>query len=429
MNLQSVLTPFRLFFNRFHHYIFFFSILGFVAIFNLWAYPSRILLLIFLYVAGSYLVKKDFVLLKSQGENVQAQSIWESIRFFIARSYPFLFLFFILVTWKFKLWHYLDRFFGLLVLYILGCFALQLLVGPVRMKDGYKKIHTRAKEGDSTWVKSYLERGGDPNVKSSAGVSPLYLAAEAGHLDTVRILVEGGADVNQKADNVYWLDCTPVLAAAYKGHDDIVEFLLENGANRDIYLSAISGDLEALGRYVEAGGDIAVRPSPGTDRPYLSGQTLLHLATWKDSVAAVDFLLENGAEIEIRDGKGHTPLHSAAAWNGKNVAQLLIERGANINAQSESAQTPLHCAARSGNLEIAQLLLDWGANINAWANCNQDTALHFAIEGNHLDMVRLLVERGADVNAKMPFSQTPLQRAKTLRRKEIVNFLKECGAK
>lgn len=399
-----------------------------MTILDLWTYLIRILLLIFLYLVGGNIGAKYFSLWQNQSENLHPELVAERMKFFIAQIFPFIFFSLLLAIWKFNLWSYLDYVLPLLILYVLGSFALQLIIGPVWRKDKYKKIHTRAKEGDSQWVKRYLERGGNPNIKTFAGVSPLYLAAEAGHLDTVRVLVEGGAGVNQKADNAYFMDFTPVLGAAYKGRDDVVEFLLENGATQDIFLSAFSGDLEALRSYMEAGGDVAARPSEGTEQPYLDGQTLLHLATWKDSVAAVEFLLEQGADIEIRDRRGHTPLHSAAAANSPNVAQLLIERGADINAKSELEQTPLHCAARSGNLDIVRLLLDRGTDINTWVNCNQDTALHLAIEGNHLDVVRLLVERGADVNAKMPFSQTPLKRAKSRRRKEIVNFLKECGA-
>ena len=218
-------------------------------------------------------------------------------------------------------------------MYVIGSFALQLAFGSSLRTNGYKKIHTRIKEGDKVWVKRYLERGKNPNVTALGGVTPLYIAAEEGHLDMVQMLVEHGTDVNQKLEQGPFLDFSPVLRAASQGHGDIVEFLLANGVEKDIYLSVILGELEALRSYLEAGEDVNARCNREGDKPYLRGKTLLHLATWQDIPATSGFLLENGVKIDVQDERGDTPLHDAALLDGgmnlkshrnRNISELEV---------------------------------------------------------------------------------------------------------
>ena len=55
-------------------------------------------------------------------------------------------------------------------------------------------------------------------------------------------------------------------------------------------------------------------------------------------------LLDQGADIEARDGKQNTPLHTAIIGLGEDVARLLIDRGANTEAQNDTGDTALDIA-------------------------------------------------------------------------------------
>ena len=56
----------------------------------------------------------------------------------------------------------------------------------------------------------------------NSGATPLYVAAQNGHLDIVKALLEAGADRNQAMNS----GATPLFIAAEKGHLDVVEMLL-----------------------------------------------------------------------------------------------------------------------------------------------------------------------------------------------------------
>ena len=63
----------------------------------------------------------------------------------------------------------------------------------------------------------------------NSGATPLWVAAENGHLDVVRHLVEGGADKDQAKIS----GATPLHIAAENGHLDVVRYLAEVGADKD----------------------------------------------------------------------------------------------------------------------------------------------------------------------------------------------------
>ena len=77
-----------------------------------------------------------------------------------------------------------------------------------------------AKDGDLVVVKRFVQAGMSVNTAGSNGVPALYRAADEGHLEVVRFLVEQGADMNA------WIDGSTVLHwAARKGHLAVVRYL------------------------------------------------------------------------------------------------------------------------------------------------------------------------------------------------------------
>ncbi len=86
-----------------------------------------------------------------------------------------------------------------------------------------------------------IQQGADPNLKDKRGFRSLQMAATNGHLDTVRVLVNAGAELDAH-DNEYGV--TALMGAATNGHDDIVELLIQ--ARAAVNIRAPNG-MTALG--------------------------------------------------------------------------------------------------------------------------------------------------------------------------------------
>ena len=90
-------------------------------------------------------------------------------------------------------------------------------------------IWTAALEGDSAKVRSLVNKDPDcVNKRDGSGYTGLHYASRSGHPDTIRVLLENGADPNAATPTG---KVTPLHRAAYMGHTDCVELLLERGAD------------------------------------------------------------------------------------------------------------------------------------------------------------------------------------------------------
>jgi len=96
-------------------------------------------------------------------------------------------------------------------------------------------LTTAAMIGDTTSLKTLIDRGGDVEAKDGAGRTALIEAVFGGHKAAVELLLERGAEVNgQDADG--W---TALMEAASKGRTEIVKQLLAHGA--DVEVSSYGG--------------------------------------------------------------------------------------------------------------------------------------------------------------------------------------------
>ncbi len=184
-----------------------------------------------------------------------------------------------------------------------------------------------------------------------------------------------------------------------------------------------TGDIAQLEAHVHWGSDLNVKD--------VYGGTPLQTAAGKGQIKAVEILLANGVDINLRAGPAAgTPLHTAVDAGQTAMAEFLIAQGADVKLGSRSRLTPLHSAAAQGATDLAELLIAKGADVNALAN-NLWAALHSAAYYGHKDMAELLVAHGADVNARADEKygkKTPLQFAKAREHAEIAAFLVQHGA-
>lgn len=148
---------------------------------------------------------------------------------------------------------------------------------------------------NNDYLRVLLEMGADPNQKSGPGMSYLPLAefSGSGNLEAVKMLVNAGAHVDGSNDRWYYM---PLLCAARTGHTAVVEFLLDAGANLNI-------------------------------REQRCGATPLLVCTYHLDI--VRLLLSRGADPNGVLWNGVLMLDDVLRCRQYDVAKLLLEYGAN----------------------------------------------------------------------------------------------------
>lgn len=117
---------------------------------------------------------------------------------------------------------------------------------------------------------------------------------------------------------------------------------------------------------------------------------------FKEEYKKIEFLVENGADINEKNIYGDTLLHFAVLKSNNNLAKLLLKHGANVNGKNNNGTTPLHSSL---DVSTSKLLLKSGGNVNE-KNGNGCTPLHYAADICHIDLIKLLLEYGADHTIK-----------------------------
>jgi ankyrin repeat protein len=236
----------------------------------------------------------------------------------------------------------------------------------------------------------------------SGGLTPLAFAAREGDIESAKLLLDAGADVNQ-ITNYGW---TPLLIATNNRHYKLAAYLIERGANVNLankgawtplYLATDNRNIE--------GGDFPV-PKPDTD-----------------NLEFIRILLDHGADPNARV-KDNTLSRTIFTM------QWFFESGA----------TPFVRASQSGDIALMKLLLAYGADPMAITD-HGDTALTAAagigwVEGvtyeqspkENFDAIKLLLDLGLDPNHANHDGRTPLMGAALKGRNEAVQLLVDNGA-
>ena len=93
----------------------------------------------------------------------------------------------------------------------------------------------------------------------------------------------------------------------------------------------------------------------------IAGQVLLQ-ATEAGDVSQMQTLLDQGADLRVRNALGCTPLHVASAGGDLAVVTLLLHYGADVHARSNTGKTPLdHAMIYGGGQAVIQRLKEYGA--------------------------------------------------------------------
>ena len=118
-------------------------------------------------------------------------------------------------------------------------------------------------------------------------------------------------------------------------------------------------------------------------------------ATQEGHLEVVEYIVNEGAGIEIDDKDGVTALHRASLMGHLDIVKYLVRKGAKLDKCDKTDRTPLYWASQEGHLEVVEYIVNKGAGIEI-GNKDGVTALHIASLNGHLDIVKYLVSKGAD---------------------------------
>jgi len=233
-------------------------------------------------------------------------------------------------------------------------------------------------------ARELLDRGGDPNLTSVAGASPLYVAIdlqwhpksiypspqhheqqEHDYLDLMGALLDAGADPDVRLEKTLWYTeynferlsvefagATPFWRAAYGQDVEAMKLLVEYGADPTIPTKRMPerrfrgydeedvedpSGLPPVPLYGPAAYPVHAATGIGFGEGYAGG---FHEGAPNGWLPAVRYLVEeHGADVNARDVNGYAPLHHAASRGDVATIRFLVEHGAEVTLVSRRGQT------------------------------------------------------------------------------------------
>ncbi|MBA8667320.1 ankyrin repeat domain-containing protein, partial [Holosporaceae bacterium 'Namur'] len=235
------------------------------------------------------------------------------------------------------------------------------------------------------------------NVKGEMNVSPLLILSPTGNSEVMKLIIDGGADVNERTI----FEATPLIQASMFGHVKVVELLLQYPV------------------------DIDVRDK--------FGKTALIWAAEKGDLNIVEALVAKKVDPDIIDNEGMTALMIAALKGFDKIVEVLIKHGADADIESKYWGSALMIAISKSFAKIARIIMPNVLEVDK-EFYDGSTALIKAVEVRNEEIVKALLKQGAGPNKQNRYLKCPLAIAvsDTLKnsksKKEIVKLLLKYNA-
>ncbi len=265
-----------------------------------------------------------------------------------------------------------------------------------------------------------VNKGLDPNTKSENGFTLLHHASHFSDPKLITFLIKKGAktDASDKRND------TPFSIAASYGSAPMMKAFLDAGADPNLKLSGNFYDktifhymITKMLRLDEQTIEMFLIKGSKIEEKDKYGNTVLISAAdfeYNRSPIAM-YLVKKGALINAQNIHGVTPLMVATRIQNVELSKFLIQSGADVNLKDRNGNNALFNLINAGNfddykIEIANYLVDAKTNLN---NQNNDgyTILHEAMNAKKHQLLKLFIEKGADTSLKNKKNKTALAQA------------------
>ncbi|MBW7452474.1 ankyrin repeat domain-containing protein [Paenibacillus sepulcri] len=270
-----------------------------------------------------------------------------------------------------------------------------------------------AKYGNANTVKLLLDQGADPNAeeRDAPQGSALWAAVAGNHEECARLLLERGADPNSSVES----GANPVSIAMSNGNDLLMKLLYTYGASVNLDAACWMERIDLVGEILKANPSLI---NAGGDYGPLC------MAAGSGHTDIVRMLIRGGADLNAPWYANN--FMGYAIDSGLEMVRLLLESGADANNANWVGVSYLHKAAWLGNLEFAKLLIEFGAELNVVDEESQSTPLGWAAKYGKTELVRFLLDKGA--NPRLPEHEKwaqPLEWAERRGHKDIITLLSQ----
>jgi ankyrin repeat protein len=356
-----------------------------------------------------------------------------------------------------------------------------------REYDCRSVLHIAAAYRQLDVMKFLLDRGADINIKTTQllnsdsididdekvipnettddhKITPLHICAELGDVETVKFLLDSGANASENKYNQ-----SALHYGVRSKNIELIELLVSRGFEVDLFgtdgLTPIH-EAAKLGLFDVVKMLLNVLGKPLQTK---RGRSLLHCAAYGGNVELIQYCLDAKYQLNNADVLGWTPLHYAAEGGNIEAVNLLLsllQSNGDVPRVTFAGQTVFHCASLSGNVALLQLLVEKGFDpceqslkgytplCEAASNGHYEAvlflanimdskgvslqhssdfeglhpAMYHAVIGGHTAMVEFLLDRGFEVDALDENQKSLLHRAVEAGHKDIVELLLNRGA-
>jgi len=246
-------------------------------------------------------------------------------------------------------------------------------------KNGCSPLMVAAQRGNPAMAKLLMENGALPAQMRDDGTDCLFLAAAAGNAAMIRLLAKAGCKVNAVNSD----GDTPLLAASLRGSLAAVQALVDCGAD----LNAA-----AKNRYGMTPLTMAASQRASNEK--------------QNCVGILRYLISQGAKLDVPDGTGNTAIMLAAKAGAAENIRALVAGGVDLKSPGSDVAKAFLGAVHDSRHETVAAFLELGLNPDMChpASKNDLSPLFYAVQVNRDEkMVKLLLDAGSDPNATRRF--------------------------
>lgn len=262
-------------------------------------------------------------------------------------------------------------------------------------------------------------------------VTPIFYAVKTDNFKLIQFLMDKGADPTIACGslNSFMLACKQnnqnISYLIDHANEKVLNTMLRHAAGLESF-QIFSLILNLLRRITGAPSNKAVL----VQNRNIQGLTPLHYAVRNNKLKMVDYLIDQGIDVNVKCDNGKAPIFYAIAARNYLMTEFLIKKGGLCNGLidmvSSSSQTTWLCeAVKQDDFSTVEFLLKNCANINNTNSINSTTALHIAANSNHFEMFKLLMNKDANIAIRDGSNATPLSYAIFKMNFDIVAWLIE----